>query len=127
LRLIEFASAEEQIALFKLITDKVWQSLADQKRQAEELAAQRRRAQAVTGNVRAKRAPPAKPVKHIKPEPVPPPSTDLPDADTEPEELTSTEPNSTSQAAITDKDTDLDDERIALYPQKSGDLRELIR
>ena len=124
MRLIEFASAEEQIALFKLITDKVWQSLADQKRQEEEQAAQRRRAQAVTGNVRAKRAPP---VKHIKPQPVPPPSTDPANAHTEPEEPTSTEPNSTSLVAMTDKDTELDDERIALYPQKSGDLRELIR
>jgi hypothetical protein len=30
MRLDEIASAEDQIALFKLITDKVWQSLADQ-------------------------------------------------------------------------------------------------
>ena len=39
MRLIEFASAEEQITLFKLITDKVWQSLADQQRQQAEQAA----------------------------------------------------------------------------------------
>jgi hypothetical protein len=30
MRINEIASAEDQIALFKLITDKVWQSLADQ-------------------------------------------------------------------------------------------------
>ena len=30
MRIDEIASAEDQIALFKLITDKVWQSLADQ-------------------------------------------------------------------------------------------------
>jgi hypothetical protein len=31
MRISEIASAEEQIALFKLITDKVWQALGDQK------------------------------------------------------------------------------------------------
>jgi hypothetical protein len=30
MRINEIASAEDQIALFKLITDKVWQSLEDQ-------------------------------------------------------------------------------------------------
>ncbi len=32
MRIDEIASAEDQIALFKLITDKVWQSLGDQQR-----------------------------------------------------------------------------------------------
>ena len=75
MRLVEIASAEEQIALFKLITDKVWQSLADQQRQADEQAAQQRRAQAMNGG-RAKRAPtpkPIKPLKPIKPQPLTPP------------------------------------------------------
>jgi len=58
-RLIEFASAEEQIALFKLITDKVWQSLADQKKQQEEEAAQQRRVAKVSGGSRGKRGAPA--------------------------------------------------------------------
>jgi hypothetical protein len=36
MRIFEIASAEEQIALFKLITDKVWQSLADEKKKQDE-------------------------------------------------------------------------------------------
>lgn len=32
MRIYEIASAEDQIALFKLITDKVWQALGDQQR-----------------------------------------------------------------------------------------------
>ncbi|NDD78174.1 MAG: hypothetical protein EBZ43_12210 [Betaproteobacteria bacterium] len=51
MRLIEFASAEEQITLFKLITDKVWQSLADQQRQQAEQAAQQRRQSKMAGAI----------------------------------------------------------------------------
>ena len=41
MRINEIASAEDQIALFKLITDKVWQALGDQQRaDAETKAAQ---------------------------------------------------------------------------------------
>ena len=41
MRIYEIASAEDQIALFKLITDKVWQSLGDQQRaEVEAKAAQ---------------------------------------------------------------------------------------
>ena len=41
MRIKEIASAEDQIALFKLITDKVWQALGDQQRaDAETKAAQ---------------------------------------------------------------------------------------
>ena len=36
MRLVEFASAEEQIALWKLISDSVWQSLSAQQRQEAE-------------------------------------------------------------------------------------------
>jgi hypothetical protein len=39
MRIDEIASAEDQIALFKLITDKVWQALGDQQRAAAEAAA----------------------------------------------------------------------------------------
>ena len=59
----EIASAEEQITLFKLITDKVWQSLADQKKQQDEQAAQQRRQAAMSGG-RAKRS-------SAKPKPMP--------------------------------------------------------
>jgi len=41
MRIDEVASAKDQIALFKLITDKVWQSLGDQQRaEADAKAAQ---------------------------------------------------------------------------------------
>ena len=41
MRINEIASAEDQIALFKLITDKVWQALGDKQRaDAETKAAQ---------------------------------------------------------------------------------------
>lgn len=41
MRIYEIASADDQIALFKLITDKVWQALGDQQRaEAETNAAQ---------------------------------------------------------------------------------------
>ena len=70
-RLIEFASAEEQIALFKLITDKVWQSLADQKKQQEEQAAQQRRAAKVSGGSRGKRGVPPKQPAMAPPQPKP--------------------------------------------------------
>ena len=44
MRLVEFASAEEQIALWKLISDSVWQSLSAQQRQeAEQKQAQKLR------------------------------------------------------------------------------------
>ena len=41
MRICEIANAEDQIALFKLITDKVWQALGDQQRaEAESKASQ---------------------------------------------------------------------------------------
>ncbi|NHC08355.1 hypothetical protein [Azonexus fungiphilus] len=56
MRLYEFASAEEQLALFKLISDSVWQSLSiQQKQQAEEEAARLRAANAKPkGSVKSK-------------------------------------------------------------------------
>ncbi|NCV58891.1 MAG: hypothetical protein EBW47_08880 [Betaproteobacteria bacterium] len=114
MRLVEIASAEEQIALFKLITDKVWQSLADQQRQADEQAAQQRRAQAMNGG-RAKRAPtpkPIKPLKPIKPQPLTPPPKPKPIANpqsTQPMSFTNDkEPKQQSSMA----DAALDDARI---------------
>ena len=45
MRLMEFASAEEQIALFRLITDNIWTALAQQqKQQAAEKAQKARQA-----------------------------------------------------------------------------------
>ena len=40
MRIDEIASAEDQIALFKLITDKVWQALGDQQQADAEAKAQ---------------------------------------------------------------------------------------
>jgi hypothetical protein len=51
MRLVEFASAEEQIALWKLVSDSVWSSLQQQQQQQREV-----QATAVAG--RAKREPP---------------------------------------------------------------------
>jgi hypothetical protein len=130
LRLVEIASAEEQIILFKLITDKVWQSLADQKRQADEQAAQQRRAQAMTGGGRAKRAPtpkPIKPLKPIKPQPLTPPPKPKPIANPQSNNLSNAAPYSTSQATMASTDAALDDARIALYPQKTGYFTKPIR
>jgi hypothetical protein len=123
LRLVEIASAEEQIALFKLITDKVWQSLADQKRQADEQAAQQRRTQAMNGG-RAKRAPTPKP---IKPQPLTPPPKPKPIANPQSNNLPNAAPYSTSQATMASTDAALDDARIALYPQKTGYFTKPIR
>jgi hypothetical protein len=128
MRLIEFASAEEQIALFKLITDKVWQSLADQKRQADEQAALRRRTQAVKGSVRAKRAATPKPTAAIKPQPIPKTQpTTLPSASYQATHPTVSLASPTSSQKEQDDDSALGDARIALYPQKSAISRISVR
>lgn len=128
MRLIEFASAEEQIALFKLITDKVWQSLADQKRQADEQAALRRRTQAVKGSVRAKRTATPKPTAAIKPQPIPKTQpTTLPSASYQASQPTVTLASPTSSQKEQDDDSALGDARIALYPQKSAISRISVR
>ena len=66
MRITEIASAEDQIALFKLITDKVWQSLADLERADAEARAQQPLKAKLTAKTNArvsaaKRAAPAKP------------------------------------------------------------------
>ena len=128
MRLIEFASAEEQIALFKLITDKVWQSLADQKRQADEQAALRRRTQAVKGSVRAKRTATPKPTAAIKPQPIPKTQpTTLPSASYQASQPTVTLASPTSLQKEQDDDSALGDARIALYPQKNASSRISVR
>jgi hypothetical protein len=116
--MFEIASAEEQIALFKLITDKVWQSLADEKRKQDEQAAEQRRRAAMSGGGRAKRSS-AQP-KPIKPVPVAPPPKP------QPIQPPSTQPitpmsfaNDKSMQTMAQQSDGLADERIAAYPQIS--------
>ena len=116
----EIASAEEQITLFKLITDKVWQSLADQKKQQDEQAAQQRRQAAMTGSGRAKRGSvkpkPIKPLKPIKPVPVAPPPKPQPIQPTQ--QQTQAPNNNTPNNAMAQQSDGLADQRIAYYPQQ---------
>ena len=63
MRIDEIASAEDQIALFKLITDKVWQSLGDQQRaDAEARAAQPLKAKLKAATTKKPKPPAARPV-----------------------------------------------------------------
>jgi hypothetical protein len=116
----EIASAEEQITLFKLITDKVWQSLADQKKQQDEQAAQQRRQAAMSGGGRAKRdgakPKPIKPLKPIKPVPVAPPPKPQPIQPTQ--QQTQAPNNPTPNNAMAQQNDGLADQRIAYYPQQ---------
>jgi len=116
----EIASAEEQITLFKLITDKVWQSLADQKKQQDEQAAQQRRQAAMSGGGRAKRdgakPKPIKPLKPIKPVPVAPPPKPQPIQPTQ--QQTQAHINPTPNNAMAQQSLGLADERVAHYPQQ---------
>ena len=120
MRMYEIASAEEQITLFKLITDKVWQSLADQKKQQDEQAAQQRRQAAMTGSGRAKRGSakpkPIKPIKPIKPVPVAPPPKPQPIQPTQ--QQTQAPNNTTPNNAMAQQSDGLADQRIAYYPQQ---------
>ena len=118
MRIFEIASAEEQIALFKLITDKVWQSLADEKRKQDEQAAEQRRRAAMSGGGRAKRSSAQpKPIKPVpvapppKPQPIQPPSTQP----IKPMSFANDKPMQTMSA----QSDGLADERIAAYPQIS--------
>jgi type IV secretory pathway VirB10-like protein len=121
--MFEIASAEEQIALFKLITDKVWQSLADEKRKQDEQAAEQRRRAAMSGGGRAKRSSaqpkPIKPLKPIKPVPVAPPPKPQP---IQPPSTQPTTPmsfaNDKSMQTMSAQSLGLADERIAAYPQQ---------
>jgi len=119
----EIASTEEQIALFRLITDKVWQSLADQKKQQDEQAAQQRRAVAMSGGGRAKRDSskprPIKPVKPIKPLPLAPqPKPEsIPPQSTQPTTPMSFA-NDKSRQAMPAQGLELADQRVAHFPQQ---------
>ena len=63
MRIDEIASAEDQIALFKLITDKVWQALGDQQRaEAEARAAQPLKAKLKLNSPKKPKPPAARPV-----------------------------------------------------------------
>jgi hypothetical protein len=63
MRIDEIASAEDQIALFKLITDKVWQALGDQQRaEAETKAAQPLKAKLKPISPKKSKPPAARPV-----------------------------------------------------------------
>lgn len=61
MRLVEFASAEEQLALWKLVSDSVWQSIGLQAKQEQKQKAKRARMAKAKRPVRAKLAVP-KPV-----------------------------------------------------------------
>ncbi len=63
MRIYEIASADDQIALFKLITDKVWQALGDQQRaEAETKAAQPLKAKLKPISPKKPKPPAARPV-----------------------------------------------------------------
>jgi hypothetical protein len=63
MRIDEIASAEDQIALFKLITDKVWQALGDQQRaEAETKATQPLKAKLKLTSPKKSKPPAARPV-----------------------------------------------------------------
>lgn len=64
MRIDEIASAEDQIALFKLITDKVWQAIADQQR--------------IEANAKARQAEKSKPRTQSSPKVAAPTSTPAP-------------------------------------------------
>lgn len=72
MRIVEFASAEEQIALWKLISDSVWQALSAQQRQeAERKQAQKLRKPKAAGARKKALAMPPVPVPP-KQQPQPP-------------------------------------------------------
>ena len=76
MRIDEIASAEDQIALFKLITDKVWQSLAELERADAEAKAQQPLKSKLTAKVNArktfaKQTAPAKPKQPQPQKPLP--------------------------------------------------------
>lgn len=64
MRFFEFASAEEQVALFKLVSDSVWQALATQQKQQADQAAAKQVAAKKSKGLRSK-------LKLPKPMPLP--------------------------------------------------------
>ncbi len=66
MRICEIANAEDQIALFKLITDKVWQSLSDQQRaEADAKAAQPLKAKLKAATTKKPKPPAARPLPNL--------------------------------------------------------------
>jgi hypothetical protein len=66
MRIYEIASADDQIALFKLITDKVWQSLGDQQRaEAEVKATQPLKAKLKAATPKKTKPPAARPLPKL--------------------------------------------------------------
>ena len=65
MRLFEIASAEEQMALLKLIMDKTWEALTTQQRQQAQQKATAKPKQAKPRNPKAPYAPPPKPPKPL--------------------------------------------------------------
>jgi hypothetical protein len=80
MRIDEIASAEDQIALFKLITDKVWQALADeQQANAEAKARRSSKAKLKRPTVKNAMPPTLRPIPKSAARPAPPakPTTQL--------------------------------------------------
>lgn len=71
MRLVEFASAADQLALWKLISDTVWSSINAQAKQQAQLAAQQKPIvkpnKKVASKVKIPRPPAAKPLPQPKP------------------------------------------------------------
>jgi hypothetical protein len=71
MRLVEFTSAADQLALWKLISDTVWSSINAQAKQQAQAAAQQKRVmkpkKKVASKVKIPRAPAAKPLPQPKP------------------------------------------------------------
>jgi hypothetical protein len=72
MRLVEFADAEEQLALWKLLSDHMWKAIAQQ---AEQQAAERaeKARQAKLKPKAQKAAPPPEPIPALPPPPLPKP------------------------------------------------------
>ena len=72
MRLLEFASAEEQLALWKLVSDNVWKAIAQQAEQ--EAAEKAERARQAKLKPKSKAAPPPPdPIPALPPPPLPKP------------------------------------------------------
>ena len=71
MRLVEFTSAADQLALWKLISDTVWSSINAQAKQQAQVAAQQKRIvkpkKKVASKVKIPRPPAAKPLPQPKP------------------------------------------------------------
>lgn len=73
MRLNEFASAEEQMGLWKLINDSVWQAIGLQVKQEREQKAKKARQAQAKRPLRTKLAPKPAPVAPVQAQPVPKP------------------------------------------------------